>query len=539
MDALGYDRGITTTDGDSPAALGNRIAEAVIAFGWVDGSNEANNFDPNNGYVPVNEPMVVRLPGTEMVDPNRWQPLAIEFFIDQSGIVLGDYPDHLTPHWTGVTPFALTEADRSPNTHFDPGQQPLLGGVGNDEFIANAVHLIQLSSELDPDDGVMIDISPRSRGNSALGSYEEFGRTLNPITGEEYEPQIVKRGDWARVIAEFWADGPDSETPPGHWNTIANYMSDDPDLVKRIGGVGPVVDDLQWDVKLYLVLNGAVHDAAVCAWGAKGFYDSSRPISNIRYLAQLGQSSEPEADDYDPMGLPLIPGLIERIEVESALLGQRHAHLSFYIGELAVRSWGGAPFSPEDEYTGVEWIRALNWVPYQRPTFVSPPFAGYISGHSTFSRAAAEVLTAFSGSEFFPGGMGEFVAEKNEYLVFEDGPSETITLQWATYYDAADDSGLSRLYGGIHPRHDDIPGRFIGRDVGLRAWDHAQQYIDTTESERFADVDGDTMTNSVDLQNIINLILGTQSPPFDCDIHGDGYVNSSDVQNCILAILGI
>ena len=45
-------------------------------------------------------------------------------------------------------------------------------------------------------------------------------------------------GDYARVLTEFWADGPKSETPPGHWNVIANEVSDelDPDL--RVGGTG-------------------------------------------------------------------------------------------------------------------------------------------------------------------------------------------------------------------------------------------------------------------------------------------------------------
>ena len=49
---------------------------------------------------------------------------------------------------------------------------------------------------------------------------------------------------------------------------------------------------------------------------------------------------------------------------------------------------------------GTEWIRAIDWLPYQRETFVTPAFAGYVSGHSVFSRAGAEVLTAITGSHF-------------------------------------------------------------------------------------------------------------------------------------------
>jgi hypothetical protein len=113
-------------------------------------------------------------------------------------------------------------------------------------------------------------------------------------------------------------------------------------------------------------------------------------------------------------------------------------------------------------------MRALDWIPYQRRTFVTPAFPGFVSGHSTFSRAAAEALTAFTDSPFFPGGLGEFVAPKDGYLIFENGPSEDLRLQWATYFDAADQSGQSRILGGIHIFSDDTMGRRIGSTVGQK-----------------------------------------------------------------------
>jgi hypothetical protein len=125
----------------------------------------------------------------------------------------------------------------------------------------------------------------------------------------------------------------------------------------------------------------------------------------------------------------------------------------------------------------VGWILAENWWPYQQPTFVTPPFAGFVSGHSTFSRAAATVLAKFTGSEFFPGGMGTFDAPKNAFLEFEAGPSVDVQLQWATYYDAADETSISRIYGGIHPTQDDIPGRFIGARVGEDAYAFAMRHF--------------------------------------------------------------
>jgi hypothetical protein len=129
---------------------------------------------------------------------------------------------------------------------------------------------------------------------------------------------------------------------------------------------------------------------------------------------------------------------------------------------------------------GVGWILAESWLPYQLKTFVTPAFAAYVSGHSTFSRAAAEVLTRMTGAPYFPGGLGEFVAQQNAYLDNEIGPSGEVRLQWATYQDAADGAGLSRLYGGIHVRADDFGGRIMGHQIGIDAYARAATYWNGT-----------------------------------------------------------
>jgi len=344
------------------------------------------------------------------------------------------------------------------------------------------------------------------RGNAPLGTNDYAGHTLNPVTGQPYPANVVKRGDFARVLAEFWADGPTSETPPGHWNVVANYASDGMEQAGtplRIGGAGTEMDRLEWDVKLYFAMNGALHDAAVVAWGIKGYYDGPRPISMIRYMCGLGQSSDDTQPAYHPQGIPLVPGLVELITAESSATGERHAHLAADIGKVALRCWLNAPENPVNQYTGVGWILGTSWIPYQRPTFVTPPFAGFISGHSTFSRSAAEVLTRFTGSAFFPGGLGEFVAVQNQYLVFEDGPSETVDLQWATYYDAADQSGNSRIWGGIHVRSDDFTGRRLGAYLGASAFGWAGQYFAANVTTHDADTDRDHDIGLTELLRII------------------------------------
>ena len=476
MDSLCYPLTVTTTDGDSPAAVGNRIAKLVLDTALEDGSNQANGYAAPD-YAPVNDPLVVKDPGATLSDPNRWQPLQLEHMISQNGIPIENgVQQAIGPHWGHVTSFALPPAGAD-GVPIDPGAPPRLGTSTDADYKAQALEVIRDSSQLDASTGGTIDISPGVLGGNALGTNDGHGHPVNPATGQPYEPDVVKVGDFARALTEFWADGPKSETPPGHWNVVANDVSDelDPDL--RIGGAGEAVDRLQWDVKLYLALNGAVHDAAIAAWGLKGHYDSVRPISMIRYLAGLGQSSDPNLASYDPEGIPLEPGLVELITDATTAAGARHEALAGHEGEIAIRAWQGNPADPKTETSGVGWILAATWVPYQLPTFVTPSFSGYVSGHSTFSRSAAEVMTAFTGSEYFPGGESSYTISE---LKVEVGPSAPVRLEWATYYDAADQAGVSRLYGGIHISADDFGGRRIGSQCGKEAWALAQHYYDGT-----------------------------------------------------------
>ncbi|MDC0936935.1 vanadium-dependent haloperoxidase [Pirellulales bacterium] len=503
MTNLGYDKNVTAAVGNSPAAIGNRIADQILTSQLNDGSNEANRYADNTGYLAANNPMIVDFPAVLIngtVDPNRWQPLFINSLTNQNGIPLPfNLQTYVGPHWGNVSTFALGRDGSGPQpwSEIDPGAPPQLGGVGEAEYRDSTMEVIRYSHSLDPSQGPGIEtmnISPNTAGNRILGTHDDRGYAVNPATGLAYEDNLVKAADYGRVLAEFWADGPESETPPGHWNVLANEVSDSPLLEKRIGGVGPVVDDLEWDVKLGFALNGAVHDAAVAAWGTKRQYDYTRPITMIRYQGSLGQSSSPSAASYHPDGLPLEAGLIEVITAASIAPEGKHRNAfvnantddqgnlvqfiteEAMVGKIAVNVWNHAPSDPATEVSGVDWTLAENWVPYQMDNFVTPAFAAYVSGHSTFSRAAAEVLTLFTGSEYFPGGLGE-VTFSTDFLDFEVGPSEELTLQWATYFDAADEAGISRLWGGIHVPADDFAGRVMGSSIGIEAFRFAQEHF--------------------------------------------------------------
>ena len=514
LTALGYAPTISTDyRSGAPAALGNYVAQRIIAYGSQDGANEA--FDYANTEYPDarNAPLDLARPFSilNLRFPNFWQPLTFPgSVIDQSGNPIGSTPGFLGASWGRVTPFAIPDSARqrpiasapiygnSPVYH-DPGPPPqydLNDSAQLDDYRWNFETVLRWSGHLDPSDGVNWNISPGARGNapktlpSTPAEYREWydareggqpgtGHPVNPVTGEPYTDNIVPRGDYTRVLAEFWADGPASETPPGHWFAIFNYAMDHPLFERRLGGVGPVLPDLEYDVKAYLALGGAMHDAAVTAWSIKGKYDYIRPISAIRYLASQGQASLPDAPGYNPGGMRLDPGYIELATSPDEVVN--------FPGLLNVkaRAWVGNSFINDatTDAGGVDWINPSAWEPYQRPNFVTPNFAAYVSGHSTFSSAAATVLTALTGTPYFPGGLGEFVAKKDAFLVFERGPSVDVVLQWATYDDAAAETSLSRIWGGIHPPADDIPGRRIGRIVGTDAYRRAESlFADTSTS---------------------------------------------------------
>ena len=114
-----------STEGDDPAALGNRIAEAAIAFGSTDGALEDERY-VDSSYQPANEPMVVEDPGAEMNDPNAWQPLSLGEQIAQNGLPIpGKVQTFIGPQWGYVTPFALEPSPTG--TPIDPGPPPRLG----------------------------------------------------------------------------------------------------------------------------------------------------------------------------------------------------------------------------------------------------------------------------------------------------------------------------------------------------------------------------------------------------------------------------
>ncbi len=493
-----------------PAELGKRVADAILAWGYVDGWDNSNYPEPYSFSVNPNLAYPIHVMGNNyagqngmqlgygipaLTNPNFWQPLSLASINLQNNIILpGGVQTFLGVQGLSTTPFSLTRTDPT-RPWIDLGGPSKLSTPGNESptdanYKEEAMGVLRFSSKLN--DETVADYSPATVGNNSLAAEDGHGHTANPVTGQPYAPNPVKRGDAQRVMAEFWADGPRSETPPGHWHVLANEVADDPDLVRKIRGTGPVVNALEWDVKAYFALAAACHDAACACWSAKRFYSGQRPITMIRYMASVGQSSDSNVASYHPSGLPLEPGVSELITPDKTGPGGKFELIwdvgwngyrsgALYHDEVAVFSWpgenplNGAPPAIATHQHTVRWMLGRDWLPFQRKGFNTPAFPGYPSGHSTFSRAAAETLALLTGSPYFPGGFHSHTVDAHSMQI-DEGPSASVNLQWASYFDASDQSGESRRWGGIHPREDDMDGRRMGAQAGKSAFALAEKY---------------------------------------------------------------
>lgn len=334
----------------APVDVGNKAADDVLAYRHTDKSNQAGLYADTTGYAPINKPMAVLMPAApDAIDyPGRWQSLTYLNTSHES-----KSPKFICPHWGKVEPFALTSGDQFRPTVAP--QSPLSQG-----YLDQAKHVMDIQVHLTPEQ---------------------------------------------KVIAEYWADGPNSELPPGHWTEFAAYVAERDAL-----GLGD-------SVKLYFALASAIFDASIATWDAKAAFDYVRPITAIRHLFR----------------------------------GKR------------ILGWAGAG-------KGTQEILGETWKPFQVPTFPTPPFAEFTSGHSGFSMAAATVLKNFTGSDAF----GFFYSQD---VPLKADPTESVTdvvLYWPTFTSAALQAGESRLYGGIHFYEGNVVGLDLGQKVGEAAYAKAK-----------------------------------------------------------------
>lgn len=240
---------------------------------------------------------------------------------------------------------------------------------------------------------------------------------------------IGEDNDKPKLIAEHWADGPNTTATPGHWQSISL------NIIRRL------CYDNDEALKLLFAVSAATYDAGLAAWQSKRLYNSVRPATYIP-LEHINESFS-------------------------------HQFVGMYCDFQDIKGW--------------------QWTPYQEDRVITPEFQEYISGHSTFSRAASFVLEQFTGSPNVPGNLSVTIkagrslfqprcnrsescyasCRVNKSLDSENNfiPKVDVTLgPWKTYRDIANEASISRKYGGIHISSGDIQGRIIGQKVGEIVW---------------------------------------------------------------------
>jgi PAP2 superfamily len=203
-------------------------------------------------------------------------------------------------------------------------------------------------------------------------------------------------------------------------------------------------NDIDRDVKLYFAVANTAFDTFIASWDAKRYYDSSRPWTLVRH---------------------------------------------YYAGKK-VSGWGGPG-------KGVISMPAEEWHPYSPYTFITPPFPGFTSGHSTVSGGCAKMLELFTGSDRFgetekrtAGILTEpgFKCDTIQMRFGKPGPDGKQTCEVAlvmpTFTEAAEMAGISRVMGGYHIQSDNIAGLELGRKVAKYIWPKTRAYFDgTAETE--------------------------------------------------------
>lgn len=216
MVSLGYDPSDMSTNTATPAGVGNVACKAVLDYRHKDGANQLGDNPKGAPGVPYSDYtgyQPVNSP-TLISYPNHWQPLRVPD--GKGGSVDQKFGN---PYWGKVVKFNPKLPD------FEPPIKP--------DYYPSASYAAGVSKIL------------------------------------EYSANLTDR---QKVIAEYWANGPKSELPPGHWQIFAQYVS------RRDNNT------LDADIKMFFALGNAIFDASVASWGAKAKYDYVRPVTAVHFL---------------------------------------------------------------------------------------------------------------------------------------------------------------------------------------------------------------------------------------------------------------
>lgn len=226
-----------------------------------------------------------------------------------------------------------------------------------------------------------------------------------------------------KLMAEYWAGMHEDKAEDAPFEDCHGYWTVPPAQCCRIARNYAVAKGFRNErvIRTFFALGNALLDTSIAVWDAKHHYGYCRPFSAVRWI----------------------------------------------FGEDCIEAWGG-PCKGKIEIKGKEWDPYLD----------TPASPEYPAAYSAFVQATADIIDGLWADNKLEETV-EF-AQCSSVIEPKCTPAETLTLKWSTLHEAAEQAGLSRLYGGVHFASGDACGRDLGRQVARRVLAKVCGYFDGT-----------------------------------------------------------
>lgn len=405
------------------AARANELAEEILLFAASDGAQAANDYAPT---MLTYETDPWALPRPQRVQRNKINFYNQNEYIDPDGVL---YPKYTFPEFDPVTAAQRVGAiwDENGRLILSAPEHMVVNPAVQDGSVTLTSSWQSLTEwgifPSTDDGGSQVPLTPHwgdvipfvlphgqyLRPDSVLTPYDSQGELNQRFIEETFQVVEFARtmidgaegGAQQRAQSEYWELGDNTQYPPGWWLDAALALIVRADC------------DLKTALTLTMSLNQAVFDAGVASWDSKYHFNTVRPFTVINQV---------------------------------------------FFGST-VPSFKGSVLAGTDD-------RDV-WFPYQLRRNFTPPFPDIPSGHSSFSYAASTVMKEVFASNRFDFESEDFASRFDTTDGFNGDPTdgnELTRLNWQYFSLAAEEAGMSRLYGGIHMQE----GNWLGLKYGIQ-----------------------------------------------------------------------
>jgi hypothetical protein len=247
--------------------------------------------------------------------------------------------------------------------------------------------------------------------------YEKEMKEVEKLTSELTNEQ--------KVIAEFWAGGPGTVTPPGMWVVFLDIFlrSNSCDLLKEI--------------KTYTLLCSVLYQSSICAWRLKRDHMQARPVQKIRQYEHGKEINQ--AWNSKTLGQYWLP----------------YQELNFVTPPFPDFVSGHSTFSSASSKIFC-YLFETDTINLANPAINNP-----------ILQKLCPILT-----NTLNFSLNNIFIMPHKSTIEDDIPSTSINLSWNTWSDMARSSGKSRIYGGIHVESSNQAGQILGSNIADKIWNN-------------------------------------------------------------------